>query len=110
MACKQISKRFVKPPDWWTPPTPEAPPPKLRKPDVKCYEDHKTGDSRYCVRCQAEVDEEERCREAERQREKEEKKDKVGARKRNRERMLKRAAEAKKKKEAGAAKKQKTKK
>jgi hypothetical protein len=62
MVCKQISKRFVKPPDWWASPTAEIPAPSLRKPDLKCYDDKKTGNSRLCVRCQEEEDEEERSR------------------------------------------------
>ena len=106
MACKQISKRFVKPPEWWAPPTPEAPPPSLRKPDVKCFENKKTGDSLYCVRCQEDVDEEERVREELRRKEEEEKKDTVGKKLSMRERMKRKAAEARKKSEA--AKKQKT--
>ena len=106
MVCKQISKRFVKPPDWWAPPTSEIPTPSLRKPDLKCYEDKKTGNSRFCVRCQEEEDEEYRLREEEREKEKAERKDAVGAKQKARERM-KRLAEEKRKKEAEAAKKRK---
>jgi len=108
MVCKQISKRFVKPPDWWTPPTVEAPTPSLRKPDLKCFEDNKTGNSRYCNRCQEAVDEEERLREEEREKEQSMKKDKVGTKKSLRERMKRKMAEEKQKKEEVAAKKQKT--
>jgi hypothetical protein len=62
MVCKQISKRYAKPPSWWTPPTSELAPPSLRKPDQKCFEDNKTGNSRLCVRCDEEYTEEERRR------------------------------------------------
>mmetsp|Transcript_1135 Transcript_1135/g.2787 ORF Transcript_1135/g.2787 Transcript_1135/m.2787 type:complete len:277 (-) Transcript_1135:73-903(-) len=111
MACKQISKRFVKPPDWWTPPSKEAPPPSLRVPDLRCYVDNKTDTSRFCVRCQEEIDKEEQLKEEERQREKDKKKDKIGAKQNHRERMKRKVAEAKRKKEeAAAAKKQKIKK
>lgn len=107
MVCKQVSKRFVKPPDWWTPPTKEAPPPSLRKPDLKCFES-RDSDSRYCVRCQEEVDEEERQRLEQKKKEEEKRKGKVGAKMSHRERMRRKANEAKAKKEA--AKKQKLKK
>ena len=110
MACKQISKRFVNPPNWWAPPTKEGPTPSLRKPDLKCFEDNKTGNSRLCVRCQEDIDEEEQLKEEERAKEKDEKKDKVGAKQKLRERQKRKAAEAKRKKEETAAKKQKTKK
>ena len=102
MICKQISKRFVKPPRWWTPPTPEAPPPTLRKPDLKCYEDKKTGNSRLCVRCQEEEDEEERARLEDEEKERAEQKDKIGVKLKARERMKRKFAEDKKKKEDAA--------
>ena len=105
MVCKQISKRFVTPPAWWTPPSEEEPPPSLRKPDLKCFEDKSTGDSRFCVRCQCEVDEEERLREEERKNEQEEKKDAAGKKLTLRERMLKKAAEDKLKRKEKEAKK-----
>jgi hypothetical protein len=61
MCCKQIAKRHVDPPKWWDAAPAEEKPPKLRKPDVPCYEDKKTHVSRLCTRCQedydAEVDE-----------------------------------------------------
>ena len=60
MVCKNISQRYVEPPDWWSPPPPEQDPPQLRKPDVLCYEDRESGTSRYCVRCQQDADEETR--------------------------------------------------
>ena len=108
MVCKQISKRFVEPPDWWTPPTKEVSAPSLRKPGVNCFEDNKTGNSRLCVRCQEEADEEERAQEEEREKEQMSKKDKVAVRKQARERMKRKADEAKRKKEeAQAAKKMK---
>lgn len=104
MICKQISKRFVKPPSWWAPPTPEAPPPTLRKPDLKCYEDKKTGNSRLCVRCQEEYDKEERIKREDEEKEREEQKDKVDVRQKARDRMKRKFAEDRKKKEEGAAK------
>lgn len=96
MVCKQISKRFVKPPEWWTPPTPYAPTPSLRKPDDKCFEDKKNGNSRYCTRCQEEVDAAIHARKEELEREAEEKKAKGDTKKLMRERMRKRAREQKK--------------
>lgn len=98
MVCKQISKRFVKPPDWWTPPTAEGTTPSLRKPDLKCFENSKTGNSRYCTRCQEEVDEEEHLREEEREKEEALKKEKGNTKQSNRDRMKRKAAEDKKKK------------
>mmetsp|Transcript_31554 Transcript_31554/g.60262 ORF Transcript_31554/g.60262 Transcript_31554/m.60262 type:complete len:646 (-) Transcript_31554:206-2143(-) len=105
MACKQISKRFVKPPEWWAPPTAYTPTPKLRKPDMKCFEDKKSGNSRFCTRCQCEVDEEERLKEEERKKEKEDNKNKVGKKLSHRERMKRKAAEMKKKKDEASKKK-----
>lgn len=108
MVCKQISKRFMNPPQWWTPlPNLKIPNPSLRKPDLKCHEDKKTGIGRLCVRCQDEEDEEERDREAEREKEKAEKKDAVGARQKARERMKRKFAEEQRKKQEEAIKKQK---
>lgn len=52
MSCKNIAKRYVNPPSWWEPASAAVPPPKLRKPDVPCYEDRQTGASRLCTRCQ----------------------------------------------------------
>lgn len=94
MVCKQVSKRFITPPDWWTPPTPSAPMPSLRNPDDKCHEDKKTNISRYCTRCQEEVDSEELARKEELERELEEKKNKgdVKTNLRNRMRMRAKAA------------------
>jgi Glycosyl transferase family 90 len=61
MICKQISKRFVPPPSWWTQsPTlatgEQVEPPKLRKPDVPCYEDRQNDMSRLCIRCREDAD------------------------------------------------------
>ena len=95
MICKQISKRFVNPPSWWEPPTPSAPTPSLRKPDEKCHEDKRSGVSRYCTRCQEEVDAEELARKEELEREAEEKKAKGDTKKDLRARMRKRAQAAK---------------
>lgn len=95
MVCKQISKRFVNPPSWWTPPTPSAPTPSLRKPDEKCHEDKRNGTSRYCTRCQEEVDAEELARKDEMEREAEEKKAKGDSKQQLRARMMKRARQTK---------------
>ncbi|EED91840.1 hypothetical protein THAPSDRAFT_268830 [Thalassiosira pseudonana CCMP1335] len=95
MVCKQISKRFVKPPDWWTVPTSEQPTPSLRKPDVKCFEDKSTGISRYCVRCQDEADEEAQLRKEEEERDAVERKDKGDVKKNLRARMRATAKKAK---------------
>jgi len=105
MVCKQVSKRFVKPPDWWAPPTAEGPVPSLRKPDLRCFEDKHSGDSRYCVRCQEEVDEEERRKKEEQKKIDEENKDKGDFKKRMADRRRRKAQE---KAEAQAAKRQKT--
>jgi predicted component of type VI protein secretion system len=56
MACKNIAKRSVEPPAWWKPPPAEEAPPKLQKPDVPCYEDRATHQSRLCTRCQEDAD------------------------------------------------------
>jgi hypothetical protein len=92
MACKNIASRYVAPPDWWSPPPPVEAPPKLRKPDVPCYEDKQSGQSRFCVRCQKDADEEARQLEEEKQKSAEDKKD-VKTNKANiRKRMLKKAS------------------
>ena len=95
MVCKQVSKRFAKPPDWWTPSTPFASPPSLRKPDDKCHEDKKLGTSRYCTRCQEEVNAEELVRKDEMERDAEEKRAK-GDRKKNFREIIKKRARAQK--------------
>jgi hypothetical protein len=56
MCCKNIAKRYVSPPAWWNSATPEASPPKLRKPEAPCYEDRQSGTSRLCSRCQEDYD------------------------------------------------------
>ena len=60
MCCKQISKRYIKPPGWWSEPPSEELPPKLRKPDVPCYQGRDSKKSRFCTRCQDAKDKEER--------------------------------------------------
>lgn len=109
MICKQISKRFVKPPEWWAPPTKEGTTPSLRKPDLKCFEDNKSGNSRLCVRCQEGIDEEERLKEEERERSKSDKSSKMGYKQKLAERRKRKAAEAAAAKKAKAAKRAKTK-
>ena len=101
MVCNQIAKRFVPPPDWWTPPLTStsgrrAEPPKLRKPDVPCYEDRQSGMSRLCIRCREDADAEILELELLQAQKVNEKVDAATKRKRNRERMLKKAEQAKK--------------
>jgi len=74
MICKQVSKRFVKPPDWWTPPPAEVATPSLRKPDIPCFTDRKTNESRLCVRCMEEQAKEEEEKRSAREKEEEERK------------------------------------
>lgn len=91
MVCKNIARRYVAPPDWWSPPPPVEIPPQLRKPDVPCYEDKQSGQSRFCVRCQKDADEEARQLEEEKQKSAEEKKDVKTHKAKIRKRMLERA-------------------
>jgi len=56
MVCKQIAKRYLEPPSWWEAPPPEQPPPVFRKPDIPCYEDRDSRESRFCSRCQEDYD------------------------------------------------------
>jgi hypothetical protein len=56
MVCKHVAKRHMDPPEWWENPSKEQAPPKLRKPEVPCYEDRKSGQSRLCTRCQEDYD------------------------------------------------------
>jgi hypothetical protein len=88
MVCKNIARRHVAPPDWWSPPPPVEIPPQLRKPDVPCYEDKQSGQSRFCVRCQKDADEEARQLEEEKQKSAEEKKDVKTHKAKLRKRML----------------------
>ena len=91
MVCKQIAKRYAKPPDWWQMPPPERKPPKLRKPDTLCYEDKQTQKNRLCVRCQKSADDEEKMLEAQRLRSEEESKKTKGKKRSIRERLLAKA-------------------
>ena len=93
MVCRQIAKRHVDPPAWWDPPPPEEDPPKLRKPDVPCYEDKKTGQSRLCTRCQEEHDSELQKMEQAQNEKATEMEDQAAKKKRLRARMRKRAKE-----------------
>mmetsp|Transcript_37829 Transcript_37829/g.42187 ORF Transcript_37829/g.42187 Transcript_37829/m.42187 type:complete len:686 (+) Transcript_37829:149-2206(+) len=56
MVTKHIAKRQIEPPQWWTAPPRELPPPKFNKPNTKCHEDRQTGKSSFCVRCQVDAD------------------------------------------------------
>lgn len=58
MVCKNVAARYMPPPDWWTPPPQEELPPKLRRPDVPCFEDKQSGQARMCVRCQEDEEKE----------------------------------------------------
>lgn len=91
MVCRSIAKRYVEPPAWWEAPPPVQPPPKLRKPDVPCYEDNQSGTSRQCVRCQEDQVKEELALAEERAKVADEKKDVQQSRKRYRDRMKNRA-------------------
>ena len=89
MCCKQMAKRFVKPPDWCLDDPPQRRDvPKLRKPDVPCYQDRVTRETRYCARCKTEQDEEERLEQKARDEEAEKKKDKSATRKALKQRMI----------------------
>lgn len=59
MVTKHIAKRQIEPPTWWEAPPRERPPPKLNKPDMKCFDDRNSGVSRFCARCQEDIDKEE---------------------------------------------------
>uniref|UniRef100_A0A7S3L8V7 Glycosyl transferase CAP10 domain-containing protein n=1 Tax=Amphora coffeiformis TaxID=265554 RepID=A0A7S3L8V7_9STRA len=91
MACRHIAKRQVDAPAFWQPPPPEEKPPSLTKPDGMCFEDHATHTSRYCSRCQEEVDKEEEEKKLKEEEEKKARQNK-GSRKKNlKERMRKKA-------------------
>ena len=95
MVCKNISKRFVKPPDWYDPPPPAKEPMKLRKPDLPCYEDKNTRQSRLCVRCKEEAKVEEEALQKAIAEEAETKKSKKEMKQSIRERMKRKAGEEK---------------
>lgn len=90
MVCKNVAKRFVESPPWWTPPPAEQAPPQLRKPDVPCYGD------RLCTRCKKSEDDELREAEEKAAEDANKKEDKETKKKRLAERR-RRMAEAKKK-------------
>ena len=90
MVTKHIAKRYIEPPAWWSPPPKYQEPPKLNKPDTKCYEGR--GDSsRYCTRCQEEIDTEQQEMEASQAKQEDEKETKKKRKINLRQRMLKRA-------------------
>ena len=91
MVTKHIAKRQIDPPKWWEPPPKEQPPPKLNRPETKCFEDRTTSESRYCTRCQEEVDLEQQTMEQEQAKEKDEKHAKKKRKKSLRERMKEQA-------------------
>jgi hypothetical protein len=95
MVCKNVAKRFVGPPTWWTPPPAQQPPPQLRKPDVPCYEDRQSGQSRLCTRCQESADAELKEIEDMEAEQTNVKESKQAKRKRLRERMQKKAGKQK---------------
>jgi len=92
MVCKNVAKRFVDPPSWWSPPPAEEAPPQLRKPDAPCYEDRQSGQSRLCTRCQESADAELMELEQAQADQEHEKEDKVAKTRKLRERMRKKAA------------------
>ena len=91
MACRHMAKRHVDPPAWWKPAPPEAKPPNLSKPDEKCFSDHATRETRYCSRCTAEIEAEEREKAKAVEAAKKEKQDMGTRRKRLKDRMRKKA-------------------
>lgn len=95
MVCKNIAKRFIEPPSWWTTAPAEQPPPQLRKPDVPCYEDRQSGQSRLCTRCQESADAELKELEDKEAEHANVKESKHAKRKRLRERMQKKASKLK---------------
>jgi len=94
MCCNQMARREVQPPSWYDTPPAEQPPPKLRKPDIFCYEDRQTGTSRYCARCQTDIDRELHELQQAQQAKASEKVDKVTKKRKHRERMKEKAAAA----------------
>lgn len=91
MACRHMAKRQVDPPTWWKPAPPAEKPPNLTKPDGMCFEDHATRTSRYCNRCQEEVDEEEEEKKRKDEEDKKARKNQGSRRKNLKERMRKKA-------------------
>ena len=91
MVTKHIAKRQVEAPAWWEAPPTALPPPQLEKPTSLCYDDRDSGESRYCVRCQAGHDKEQKELEATQKKAESEKLTKAQKRKLLRDRMLKRA-------------------
>ena len=91
MVCKQVSKRQVLPPNWYTTPTPPRDPPTLRKPNEKCHVDRKSRTSRFCVRCQRSFLNEEKRMHENRHRRAEENREKRMGKNKWRERMQKKA-------------------
>lgn len=87
MVFNNISKRHIEPPSWWDAPPKEEPPPKLRKPDVPCYEDRQSGQSRLCARCLEEKESEIRELENEEYVKESQKEDAIAKKKRLRERL-----------------------
>mmetsp|Transcript_9303 Transcript_9303/g.25725 ORF Transcript_9303/g.25725 Transcript_9303/m.25725 type:complete len:699 (-) Transcript_9303:101-2197(-) len=91
MCCKHMNKRHVDAPAWWNAPPPKQEPPKLRKPDVPCYEDKRSGQSKRCIRCEEEHQADIAKLEEEEDRKANAKEDKVAKKKRMRDRMRERA-------------------
>lgn len=91
MVTKHIAKRQIDPPLWWSAPPPAIDPPKLNKPDGKCYEDRSSGQSRFCSRCRDEVAAEQRDLEQTQAMAADEKKSKVKRKVSLRDRMRKKA-------------------
>lgn len=96
MTCRNIAKRFVDPPSWWAAPPAEQAPPRLRKPDVPCYEDRQAG-GRLCTRCQEDADVEIKDLEDAQFQRSNDKDDQASKNKRYRERRIRKAASKKSK-------------
>lgn len=99
MVCKNIAKRFVDPPSWWEVPPAEQSPPKLRKPDVPCYEDRQSG-GRLCTRCQEDADAELQELEQAQAQQANAKEDKMSKAKRLRARMIEKSSAGKRRKQS----------
>ena len=90
MVTKHIAKRYKDPPAWWSPPPKYQEPPRLNKPDTKCYEG-RGNSARYCTRCQEEIDTEQQEMEESQAKQEDEKETKKKRKTNLRQRMLKRA-------------------
>ncbi|CAB9505004.1 KDEL motif-containing protein 2 [Seminavis robusta] len=91
MVSKQIAKRFVPAPTWWEAATPARDPPKLQPPEGKCFMDKKNRTSKWCKRCQEDMEADDAKKREEEERERAERKNKRQSKTSLRDRMRKRA-------------------